>query len=71
MAYMNTTRSGTATISDRLNSVLQSVRAAFARRRLYNQTVRELANLSDRDLSDLGIHRSSISEIAFEAAYGK
>jgi uncharacterized protein YjiS (DUF1127 family) len=68
---MNTTRSGTATISDRLNSVLQSVRAAFARRRLYNQTVRELANLSDRDLSDLGIHRSSISEIAFEAAYGK
>jgi uncharacterized protein YjiS (DUF1127 family) len=34
-------------------------------------TLRELNSLSDRDMADLGIHRAMISEIAYEAAYGR
>ena len=32
--------------------------------RLYRRTYRELSQLSSRDLSDLGIHRSQIPAIA-------
>lgn len=38
--------------------------------RLYQATIAELAQLSDRDLSDLGIHRASIRDIAHESVYG-
>lgn len=44
---------------------------ARARRAVYRQTVNELSNLSNRDLDDLGIHRSMITRIASEAAWGK
>ncbi|AUH35391.1 hypothetical protein CUV01_11325 [Paracoccus tegillarcae] len=41
-----------------------------ARNAVYRQTIRELNSLTERDLSDLGIHRSMIRRIALEAAYG-
>lgn len=44
---------------------------ARARRAVYRQTVAELSNLSNRELEDLGIHRSMIARIAAEAAWGK
>ncbi len=44
---------------------------ARARRAVYRQTVSELSNLSNRELADLGIHRSMITRIATEAAWGK
>lgn len=44
---------------------------ARARRAVYRQTVSELSNLSSRELDDLGIHRSMITRIASEAAWGK
>jgi uncharacterized protein YjiS (DUF1127 family) len=36
---------------------------------LYRETVRELAQLSDRELSDLGIARYDISRVARETAF--
>ena len=44
--------------------------AAAAKRKIYRTTLTELESLSSRDLADLGISRSSIKEIAREAAYG-
>lgn len=44
---------------------------ARARRAVYRQTVAELSSLSNRELDDLGIHRSMITRIATEAAWGK
>ncbi|MCC1482234.1 DUF1127 domain-containing protein [Roseibaca sp. Y0-43] len=38
-------------------------------RAVYNRTARELHALSDRELGDLGIHRSEIPRIAAEAAF--
>ncbi|EGJ20554.1 hypothetical protein RSWS8N_00710 [Cereibacter sphaeroides WS8N] len=49
---------------------MASVKLALAQRRIYRQTVRELNSLTTRELSDLGIHRSMITRIAMEAAYG-
>ena len=47
-----------------------SLREAWARYRLYRQTVSELVGLSDRELADLGLHRSHIRSVAREHAYG-
>jgi uncharacterized protein YjiS (DUF1127 family) len=41
-----------------------------AKRKVYRTTLAELQTLSDRDLNDLGIARTMITEIAFQAAYG-
>ncbi len=70
MAYANSTRAVGVSLSDRLVATLTVLRAAVQRRRVYAQTLRELKALSDRDLADLGIHRSMIRTVAREAAYG-
>ncbi|WP_108814673.1 DUF1127 domain-containing protein [Loktanella sp. Alg231-35] len=41
-----------------------------AKRKIYRTTVAELECLSNRDLDDMGISRSAIKAIAFDAAYG-
>jgi uncharacterized protein YjiS (DUF1127 family) len=46
------------------------VRKALTDYRLYRATVRELSSLTDRDLSDLGLHRSMIRDVARESVYG-
>jgi len=48
-----------------------TLREKMANRAIYRATVAELNTLSARDLADLGIHRSSIRSIAYEAAYAK
>jgi uncharacterized protein YjiS (DUF1127 family) len=68
MAYVNS-RSATVSISDRVANLVKSVKDAVERRRVYTQTVRELSGLSDRDLTDLGLARGNIYELAREAAY--
>lgn len=70
MAYISTTRTGHPGLADRLAGLVNSVKQAMQRRRIFNQTARELNALSSRDLADLGIHRSMITRIALEAAYG-
>jgi uncharacterized protein YjiS (DUF1127 family) len=42
----------------------------YAKYQVFRTTVAELSNLSDRDLADLGIHRTEIGEIARNAANG-
>ncbi|SDF19973.1 DUF1127 domain-containing protein [Limimaricola pyoseonensis] len=51
-----------------LHALRGRFRAALERNRVYRQTQRELSLLSDRDLADLGLHRSQINQIAAEAA---
>jgi uncharacterized protein YjiS (DUF1127 family) len=45
------------------------MRQASAKRKVYRATYFELWALTDRDLRDLGIPRSSIKRLAMEAAY--
>ena len=70
MAYVNSSRAQTISVFDRLGNIAKSVKLALNRRRLFNQTVRELNALTDRELADLGIHASMIKGIAKDAAYG-
>ena len=53
------------------SNLLASIREGLARRKVYRQTLAELRSLSERELSDLGMHRSMLTRIALEAAYGK
>jgi uncharacterized protein YjiS (DUF1127 family) len=54
---------------DRLAALMVGVKDLIARRRVFNQTLFELNQLSDRDLSDLGLSRANIADVAREAAY--
>lgn len=55
------------------SGVRESVDAAMQRInafRAYRRTVRELSDLTGRDLADLGLHRSEIRRIAYDSVYG-
>lgn len=60
-----------AGIVARFAAVFSSLSDALQRRRVYRQTLRELNALTSRELNDLGMHRSMITRVAIEAAYGK
>lgn len=71
MAYVNSSRAASFSLADRFSGYVAQFKASLARRAVYNQTVRELVILSDRELADLGISRHDILAVAREAAYGK
>lgn len=70
MAYVNSSRAVSVSLSDRLAGVVSVLRSAMNRRRVYAQTLAELNAMSDRDLADLGLSRDLIASVAREAAYG-
>ena len=69
MANATQTRATGATL-DAILRLWANFGEARAKRAVYNQTVRELSALSNRELDDLGIPRSNIVSIARETAYG-
>lgn len=52
-------------------TALAALGAAWSRSRVYSRTYHELSALSARELADIGVSRSMISRIAYEAAYGR
>lgn len=71
MAFVNTSRVAQAGFGEQIVALVGGVKKAMAQRAIFKQTVRELGALSDADLADLGVHRSMIVQMAYEAAYGK
>ena len=71
MATVNTTRVSSFGLADRFAAFVASTKAAAAQRRVYAKTVAELNGLTDRELTDLGIARIMIEDVARAAAYGK
>ena len=57
-----------------LFSALRTAVARLAERRakyrMYRETLAELSGLSNRELADLGLHRSMLTRVAYQAAYG-
>ncbi|MFT6774382.1 MAG: hypothetical protein ACJA1L_002094 [Paracoccaceae bacterium] len=49
---------------------IAALRRRFQDWRLYRQTMRELSELNNADLSDIGISRGEIRSIAWHAVYG-
>lgn len=72
MAYQtNLSTTASNSLFDRLAALIADVRDAAAKRKVYRDTLRELAALSPRDLNDLGLNRSMLKRIAYQAAYEK
>ena len=70
MAYVSSNRNHTVSLTTRLGEVFANFRDAWRAYGVYRQTFNELSALSDRELADLGVARSEIARVAFEAAYG-
>ena len=68
MAFVQSTHVANFGIYDRLSSALSSVKVALQRRAIFSQTIRELQNLSNRELADIGINQTDIHRIAMDAA---
>ncbi|MBW4707818.1 DUF1127 domain-containing protein [Roseobacter sp. YSTF-M11] len=72
MAYYTHTNTATASLIERglaaTASLLNAAAQRYARYRVYRQTYNELAGLNDRELNDLGLSRSMIRGLAYEAA---
>ncbi|MFT5064899.1 MAG: hypothetical protein ACJAXK_001840 [Yoonia sp.] len=71
MAFITDTHTNGITLVQRFAAIRANIATARAERKVYNTTVSELDNLTNRELADLGLSRGSIKSIAFEAAYGK
>ncbi len=54
----------------RLDTLRSSMRTRYDAWKVFRATRRELENLSDRELVDLGLRRSDIAKVARAAAYG-
>ena len=50
--------------------VVRAIEERVELHRAYRCTLDELSALSDRDLADLGLHRSEIARVAKETVYG-
>ena len=52
-----------------LATLVTALRSRYARWRLYRHTLSEMAGLSNRELADLGLHRSELKRVAYMAVY--
>jgi uncharacterized protein YjiS (DUF1127 family) len=69
MAYETNSIDGGTGVMTRISALVTDYRANAARRKIYRETLRELSALSARDLNDLGLNRSEIRRVAYQAAY--
>ena len=70
MTALTETISASTSLGARFNALRAEYAANAAKRKVYGDTLNDLQSLSNRDLADLGIQRSQIKSIAYEAAYG-
>lgn len=70
MAYISANQTRSLSIIARISDFLATSQKSFADHRLYVRTMSELKSLSNRELNDLGLSRSSLHDIAYQAVYG-
>lgn len=70
MAFVSLSRpSAPIALNVRLVYALENLQKALRQRRMFRKTISELNALSDRELHDLGLCRSMISDVARKAVY--
>jgi len=53
-----------------INNLFSNISESFEKSRQFQATYKELDALTGRELADLGISRSDITRIAYDAVYG-
>lgn len=71
MAYASDINAADHGLRGRVTSMTEAFIKARAQKKVYKTTLRELRELSGRELADLGISSSEIPYLARKAAYGK
>ncbi|WP_136635816.1 DUF1127 domain-containing protein [Pseudooceanicola onchidii] len=69
MATMIETRSAAVHTGGFFTRLLTGLSERYAKYTTYRKCLDELSGLSDRELRDLGLHRSMIRSLAYEEAY--
>ncbi|OSP54931.1 DUF1127 domain-containing protein [Pseudoruegeria sp. SK021] len=69
MALANDFRAYDSSFSGRIRGLLSNIKERRSRVAAYNKTVNELNSFSNRELTDIGIHRTDIAEIARRHAF--
>ncbi|MFP7673627.1 DUF1127 domain-containing protein [Marivita sp. S0852] len=70
MAYQsNITSTSTQGVTEQVFAYFAELRSKAARRKIYRETLSELRALSSRELDDLGLNRSMLKRVAYQAAY--
>lgn len=64
-----TTISSATSARHRTGGFIGGLNRRFSQYKTYRKTVGELEALTERELADLGVHRSQIRGIAYKAAY--
>ncbi|NNK78240.1 MAG: DUF1127 domain-containing protein [Litoreibacter sp.] len=59
------------TLSHGVAHSIAALKLRFAQYRVYSRTLAELRGLSASELNDLGLNKTLLRGIAYEAAYGK
>ncbi len=70
MAYVSTQKISNAPFADRISALASGFGKRVSDYRLYRRTLFELQAMNSRELADLGLHASDLTEIAHAAVYG-
>ncbi|WP_101068314.1 DUF1127 domain-containing protein [Roseovarius salinarum] len=70
MAFDVNTRPAHSTLALEISALVDRLGQRAAHYAAFRRTRNELAALSDRELADLGVHRSEITRCAYESVYG-
>lgn len=70
MSIVHETTSIAPSFGNRIARIAAELANHFVQYRTYRRTLTELESLTDSDLADLGLARSSLREVASKAAYG-
>ena len=67
MAYVNQVTAQNSSFMARVAAMFERFAAKQRQNRLYRETYNGLNALTDRELADLGLHRSELTRVAREA----
>ena len=69
MAYASTHQVANQGAADRLATIASDLVARIRKAHMYRKTLNELRALPNAQLADLGLHRSMLRRVAYQAVY--
>ena len=70
MAHTSDTDIIGSSVLSKFTNLIDALTVRYSQYQTYNNTLRELESLSERELNDLGLNQHALRAVAREAAYG-